>query len=45
MKDITDTMTDEERRELNRRMSEWFNGVTRCTEPDCDCGGDFNSWE
>jgi hypothetical protein len=45
-KDInTDDMSDAERQDLNRRMYDWFNGVTRCNEEDCDCGGEWNRWE
>lgn len=39
-------MTEQEKRELNKRMAEWFGlGVTRCSDADCDCGGDWNAWE
>lgn len=35
----------EERQRINQRMFDWFNGVTSCTDEDCDCGGAFNPWE
>ena len=43
--DPADTMTTEERQRLNQRMADWFNGVTRCNDEDCDCGGEWNNWE
>jgi len=45
VKDVTDDMTEAERKEFNRRMAEWFGGVTRCSDDDCDCGGEWNRWE
>jgi hypothetical protein len=36
-------MTDAERKELNRKMFDWFNGVTRCS--DDDDSGEWNAWE
>jgi hypothetical protein len=45
VKDVTDDMTTEERQRLNQRLADWFNGIVRCSDEDCDCGGAFNPWE
>jgi hypothetical protein len=42
----TDEQRDrEERQRINQRMYDYFNGVVRCSDEDCDCGGDWNMWE
>lgn len=36
----------EERQRINQRMSDWFNGIVRCSDDDCECGqGEWNAWE
>lgn len=45
-KDITDDMMTEERQKLNQRLADWFGGVVRCSDDDCECErGSWNRWE